>query len=475
MEIKGRNEKENTLIKTVVEYGHENVFHFWNELSDSEKDQLINDLEPIDFAQIKSYYGNFNKTESVDVELTPTDYLSIKDRSKAGNIKEIGEQALRNNEVAFLLVAGGQGSRLGYDHPKGCFDISPVKQKSLFRIFAQKIKFYSDYYQSQFKWFIMTSQLNYGETVEYFEKNDYFGLGKDRVIFFKQGMFPTLTMDGTLILSEKHRLFLNPDGHGGILKALLVNGLIDQMKNEGIKYVSYFQVDNPLVKPADPYFIGYHIQQQSRVTSKVIAKAYPEEKLGSIGKMNGKNGVIEYSDLPEDKMHQKNTAGELEYLMGSIAIHIFDVDFLMKFTDKMPIHFAKKSVKGYTNSTDDTSVYSEMDGIKFETFVFDTIPMADTSAFFETDREEEFYPLKNKEGVDSIATCLDGQKKMHFSWIQEAGLVTDEYTGQSIEISPLFAPDREIFLNKVKENAEKIKNELFDDNGNLKTEIYIED
>ena len=470
----GRDIEEKRLIKKIIKHGQENVLYFWEELNDDEKSNLINDLHAINLTEIRKYFKNFLEHESRQFVLQPAEYLSMKARGKLSDIKSIGERSLRSNEIAILTIAGGQGSRLGHDRPKGFFPVSPVKNKSLFQIFAEKIKFYSGYYKNNFNWYIMTSELNYYDTMSFFKKNEYFGLNEKNIVFFKQGMFPSLTMEGKLILREKDRLFLNPDGHGGVLKALIKNGLLHKMKDKGIKHLSFFQVDNPLVNMADPYFIGYHIQHKSMVSTKVIAKLYPEEKLGSICKINGTNSIIEYSDFPKEKMPEKYTDGRLKYLMGSIAIHLFDIQFLLDFIKKIPVHFAERKLNGYYFPENQGPVLREMDGIKFETFIFDSIPHAKRSIFFETEREVEFSPLKNKTGLDSIETCLKGQNKLFAGWLRESGLWKGEYKDQKVEISPLYAPDKEIFLENVHKDSGKVREDVFDNDGNIKDEIYIE-
>ncbi|OHD17820.1 MAG: hypothetical protein A2Z98_10875 [Spirochaetes bacterium GWB1_27_13] len=246
------------------------------------------------------------------------------------------------------------------------------------------------------------------------------------------------------------------------------------MNAQGIKYLSYFQVDNPLINLADPYFIGYHISKKSKVTTKVIKKLYPEEKLGCIVNSLEKNSIIEYSDLPKEKMYEKDSAGELKYLFGSIGIHIFNVDFLLKATSKLPIHFAKKQIEGYIFKENDIAEKGQMNAIKFETFVFDVIAFANKSFFFETDREDEFAPLKNKTGVDSIETCIKGQISQYKNWLKKSGLLITDLTDQKLEISPLFTPDEIIFLEKAKKQPEYIKQKIYDENGNLRENIFID-
>ena len=467
-----KNDREKNIFKKIAKFNNEHVLYFWNELSAKKKENLMNEIDNIDFNLINFLYKKFKKSKKKNNNIEETKYLSIEERTK--EFKSIGINALKSNQVAFLTVAGGQGSRLGYNHPKGFYPTSPVKKKSLFRIFAEKIKFYSDYYNANLKWYIMTSEFNHQEILDYFNRNKFFSLNKDNIYFFRQGMFPSLTLDGKLILSEKYSIFKNPDGHGGILKALVKSGLLKEIIKQKIKHLSYFQVDNPMVNMADPYFIGYHIKQKSMVSSKVIKKLYPEEKLGVIGKINGKNSVIEYSDLSKEDMHAKNDNNELKYLMGSIAIHIFNVDFLNKFTKKMPIHFARKKIKGYDFLENKTPQITELDGIKFETFVFDAIPFAKKSIFFETEREVEFFPVKNKSGVDSIETSIIGQSKLFSNWLRMIGAWNGKYNNQIVEISPLYAPDKELFLEKADKDSDKINRVVFDEKGIIRDKIYIE-
>ncbi|HPO49536.1 MAG TPA: UTP--glucose-1-phosphate uridylyltransferase, partial [Spirochaetota bacterium] len=381
-------------ISKLLNSENSHIFYFWEELGEEEKKDLLEDVRRVDLKLVKKYYENYINLKNKKISFKPASYFSVSERTK--KIKNIGDSALLNNEVAILTVAGGQASRLGYDQPKGCFPITPLKSRSLFEVFAQKIQFYSIRYKKDIFWYIMTSESNYEQTKNFFEINKYFGLKREGVIFFKQGMLPTVTSDGKLILKEKNRLFLNPDGHGGILTALSKNNLFKDMKEKNIKYLSYFQVDNPLVDLLDSYFIGYHILSKSEVTTKVVKKASPEEKIGTVVKNKKCNFVIEYSDLPEENMFEKDDSGNFVYSMGSIGIHIFSVDFLQKFTKRLEIHFANKKVEGFNFDNNGSPEKKDIEAIKFETFVFDIVKLAKKSFFFETERIDDFAPLKNK-------------------------------------------------------------------------------
>lgn len=467
-----RNENDKKLIKKIIDSDNEHILTFWNELNDIQKDTLLSQVEPIDFKEIDELLDKLDEKDEFDRKFDSTDYIPFEKSSHDKTIYQLGNKVYSNGKVGFILVAGGQGSRLGYDHPKGCYPISPVTSKSLFQIFAEKIQFANKFYKNDFPWYIMTSIYNHDEIVDFFSKNKYFGLNKESVIFFKQGMNPTVSHEGKLILRSKYEILQNPDGHGGTIKALSSNGLFDDIKERGVEYLSYFQVDNPLVNIIDPTFMGYHINEGSEVSSKVIAKLYPDEKLGAIGKINGKNCVIEYSDLPDSEKYATNSNGDLKYLMGSIAIHIFSVKTLSHISLKLPIHFAFKKVKGYDLSEKNSKI-KELDAIKFERFIFDTIPSVKKSIFFETKREEEFSPLKNKEGKDSIETTLQGQIAQFNGWLKQADLIPHDKNIKKLEISPLYAPNLTIFLEKAKKDTDILKEYIFTKDGKLKNEVVI--
>ena len=470
----GKKRTEKRSIQRIFKYHQEHILHFWDELSEQEQKHLLEIAGAINFRKIQKYY-KIAKTENKPINfslLEPSDYVKQNDERRE-KFYQLGSEALKNGKVAFLTVAGGQASRLGFDLPKGCFRISPITQKSLFQIFAEKILFYSNLYNQPLKWFIMTSIDNFKTTVDFFSQNNYFNLDKKNVFFFKQGINPTVTSEsGDLILKNKSELFMNPNGHGGILGALTSQGYISQMEHLGIEYLSYFQVDNPLINMADPYFIGCHIDENSNISTKVIRKEFAEEKLGIAMQecKSTKRKIVEYSDIPEKIMKQQDENGNLLFNMGSTGIHIFSVSFIKKASSKLPIHIANKemTLPNISNSDDPEKKISVL---KFETFVFDTIPLAKKAIFFETSRNEEFFPLKNKTGTDSIETCIDGQINLYRSWLKDLGC-KDIDKIERCEISPLFAPDRASFLEIANKKLSGIK-EMIYENNNIKKEIYI--
>ena len=470
----GKKRTEKRSIQRIFKYHQEHILHFWDELSEQEQKHLLEIAGAINFRKIQKYY-KIAKTENKPINfslLEPSDYVNQNDERRE-KFYQLGSEALKNGKVAFLTVAGGQASRLGFDLPKGCFGISPITQKSLFQIFAEKILFYSNLYNQPLKWFIMTSIDNFKTTVDFFSQNNYFNLDKKNVFFFKQGINPTVTSEsGDLILKNKSELFMNPNGHGGILGALTSQGYISQMEHLGIEYLSYFQVDNPLINMADPYFIGCHIDENSNISTKVIRKEFAEEKLGIAMQecKSTKRKIVEYSDIPEKIMKQQDENGNLLFNMGSTGIHIFSVSFIKKASSKLPIHIANKEMT-LPNINNSDNPEKKISVLKFETFVFDTIPLAKKAIFFETSRNEEFFPLKNKTGTDSIETCIDGQINLYRSWLKDLGC-KDIDKIERCEISPLFAPDRASFLEIANKKLSGIK-EMIYENNNIKKEIYI--
>ncbi len=354
----------------------------------------------------------------------------------AAEFRTIGEQLLAEGKVAALIVAGGQGSRLGVAGPKGAVKVSPIKEKTLFAIHSEKVLALGRRHGAAIPLFIMTSEANDAETRACFEENNYFGLSKDDVYFFVQGMLPSITAEGKFILKRDGDLFMNPDGHGGTFTALKVNGCLETMRTRGIEEIFYFQVDNPLVDVCDPLFIGLHSAKGAEMSSKIVRKRDFEEKVGVIGVIDGRTTTMEYSDMPEEIMYAKDKEGQMLYWAGSIAIHVIRRDFVEQLTRDglaLPYHRANKSIP--TLGEDGSE--QEIAGIKFETFIFDALPMTSSSVVLECRREDEFGPVKNKSGEDSLISSQQMQSDQHRAWLEAAGVKVAP--GIKVEISPLFA------------------------------------
>lgn len=450
------------LIEAFERAGQGHVFAFFNELTPAAQQSLLAEAAEIDLAEIDNLTRTLlAKGAAAGVDLTGLSPAPYERRPENGgdakawaDAKTAGEAALRAGRVAAFTVAGGQGTRLGYDGPKGTYPVTPVKKKTLFQVFAEKIRAAGVRYGKPVHWFIMTSHINHAATESFFVEHGYFGLAKEQVHFFRQGRMPAVTPEGKILLETKGSIAMSPDGHGGSLRALDRSGALDLMEKQGIDILSYFQVDNPLVRGIDPTFIGWHILRGSEMSSKMVAKAYAGEKVGHFCVQHGKNVVIEYSDLPKSLQEEIDPAtGALRYIAGSIAIHILDTKFIRRMArgdNALPFHRADKKIP--TVDAAGNAVKPEKNnGVKFEMFVFDALPFAKNPVVIETRREDDFSPVKNAEGLDSPKTCADDQLRQFTRWLKANGApVFADHTDLppfAIEVSPLFGYDEDSFAD----------------------------
>lgn len=446
-----------TLMRQFEAAGQGHVFRFFNALDQSGRDRLIRQLNAIDLDQVALFETLIEHPidkESGDAQLEPAEYIGLpqahEEKAAAAAAFAHGESLIRAGRVAAFVVAGGQGSRLGFNGPKGCFPIGPVTERSLFQLFAEKILAASRRYGVSIPWYIMTSQANDRETRDYFKANHYFGMQADDVIFFAQRMVPALDVSGKLILDAPDHVFMSPNGHGGSLLALKEGGALEDMKRRGIDILSYFQVDNVLINPVDPLFIGHHDRAGAEMSSKMLIKRDPWEKVGVFGRIGGKLAVVEYSDLSEAEMTAQAPDGTLKFGAGSIAIHLIQRQFVESLTAqglKLPYHVAYKKIP-FVNDAGVTVNPDLPNGYKFETFVFDALTETTSSVILEIAREEEFSPVKNAQGEDSAATAQADLKALYGRWFEAASvkLPRDDAGAVAInvEISPLYAdgPER---------------------------------
>ncbi|MBI1189120.1 MAG: UDPGP type 1 family protein [Tepidisphaera sp.] len=366
-----------------------------------------------------------------------------------------GEKLIRAGQVAAFVVAGGQGSRLGYEGPKGCYPAGAVTGKPLFELFAENILGVHDRYNVWTPWYIMTSPLNHEATKSFFESHNFFGLPNDLVRFFPQGVMPSLDIKtGKVLLSSKSEVATNPDGHGGCIRALHHSGALAEMQSRGIKHLSYFQVDNPTVRVIDPVFIGLHAgaaDSSAEMSSKMVPKVAPEEKVGVFCHAGGKTQVLEYSDLPMDLQRERTPDGAIKFIAGSIAIHVLGVEFVHRLaTDKafsLPYHRAEKKIPCVDPASGSPITPTENNGVKLEKFVFDALELCKASIVLETDRVEEFAPIKNASGSDSPESSRKLQTLRAARWLEACGTqVPRDAQGQpdcTLEISPRTATSPE--------------------------------
>jgi UDP-N-acetylglucosamine/UDP-N-acetylgalactosamine diphosphorylase len=441
---RGDEMSEASVLERFTSLGQGHLFADWGRRPAGLRKRLLDDLDTLEASALGDLVRRLSEGPAVPPTITPAPYISLAQSDADGEARGIGEQAIREGRTALLTVAGGQGSRLGFDGPKGMFPITPVRKASLFQVTAEKILAAARTYGASSPWLIMTSPQNHQATREYFETQGFFGLPRDEVFFFTQGVLPSLDPSGRLLLAPEGGLLYNPNGHGGVVEALRASGLLEKLACRGVEEIFYFQVDNPLVTVPDPVFLGFHRRARSQVSSKVVRKAYPEEKLGVICLADERPSVVEYSDAPAQLMSARDAAGALVYAQGSIAIHILNVDFLSRPNLTLPYHQARKRVRTLIPGASATEI-EEREAVKFEMFIFDTIPLAERALFFEVRRADEFAPLKNSEGVDSIQTCLRGQTEKHAAWLEACGVTVprgpDGLSLHAVEISPLFAAD----------------------------------
>ncbi|MBD3288673.1 UDPGP type 1 family protein [candidate division KSB1 bacterium] len=444
------------------QYGQGHVFKYWDELNDSEKQQLLNQIKAVDFELLRRLADEHilePAEQSVAGVLEPAEIIPIPDSDellqKADSAGKTGEKLLRDGKVAALLVSGGQGTRLGFDGPKGKFPAGPLSNKTLFQLHAEKIIAMQRRYKTTIPWYIMTSETNDAETREFFEENKYFGLNKKDVIFFTQRMIPAMDENGKFILDSKHHIFTNPNGHGGTLFSLYDSGSLADMKKRGVEEIFYFQVDNVLLRMCDPVFLGYHVQDNAEMSSKVVPKKHPMEKVGVLGIMDGRLSVVEYSDLSEAEMKATNPDGSLKYDGGNIAIHILNLKFVEELVTgklRLPYHVAHKKIP-YLDEAGQLVEPKKPNGYKFEMFIFDALPFTNDSVVMEVVRDDEFSPIKNATGDDSPATAKQDLMNHHARMLTKAGVqVPFDSEGNvkgSVEISSLFALDERDLKEKI--------------------------
>ena len=430
--------------KMLKKCGQEHVLAYWKKLNKKEQAALLEQIaksEPKNLAYCQQALKAGADVPDSSKGKAPK--VAVLKGKKLAEAVAAGEKELKAGKVAALLVAGGQGSRLGYEGPKGCYSIGPITGAPLFYFHARKILARTIRYGASIPFYVMTSEANNEATVKCFEENDYFGLNPDDVFFFTQGMWPGMTKDGKIILDQPGRVFMSPDGHGGLLAALKRSGALADMKKRGIKSVFFFQVDNPLVEIADPAFIGYHVLNKSEYSLKLCAKRDPYEKVGMPMQFTVKGRkqyrMVEYTEMTKEQCERKGKDGNLYFLYGSPAIHVFDRAFLDREAPRpMPLPLPFQTLP-HVDEKGKVVKPAEPNGYKFEKFIFDILPNAKTAAFLAFDQKEEFSPVKNAEGNDSPATCKADMQAKWRKWLEAVGVTVA--SDLPIEIDPAYAVD----------------------------------
>ena len=396
-------------MKSKLEKYHQtHVIEAYNRGNDVTKKVLLEQVNRIDFEQLQKLYAKTKEEIQLgEMQIEPLPYVDPEKISKEEKEQYItrGKEIIHSGKLAVVTMAGGQGTRLGHNGPKGTFDIGLSSHKSLFEILTNYLKDVSMKYETKIPWYIMTSRENNADTVHFFEEHQFFGYPSDACMFFKQGELPMLDEQGKVIISEEGIIKEAADGHGGIFEAIFREGILEDMKARGIEWIFVGSVDNPLVKMADPLFIGYAESNQYMVASKTLVKAYPEEKVGVFCKKNGKPYVIEYTEISKEMANERDANGELVYGESHVLLNLFNIQTLEKIKEvKLPYHCAHKK-SNLVDEKGNVIVPEEPNAYKFETFIFDAFSLIPTMGLLRGKREDDFAPVKNATGTDSPETA----------------------------------------------------------------------
>ncbi|KAF9820041.1 hypothetical protein IEO21_01703 [Rhodonia placenta] len=446
--------------------GQGHLLQFWPKLSETERASLLAQLDALDIDRVNRIYRKAVSSEKEAAENAGKDAIGplpedafdsvIGVPEKEKEWRSIGLRAIASGQVGVLLMAGGQGTRLGSSAPKGCYDIGLPSHKSLFQYQAERIARLQIVAEKEFgkpagsvaiPWYVMTSGPTRPETEAFFKRHNYFGLSSKNVIFFEQGTLPCLTMDGKVILEKPSKVAVAPDGNGGLYAALrkplspsAPRTVLSDLAARKIQYVHSYCVDNCLVKVADPVFLGYCIQKQADCAAKVVPKAYPTESVGVVARRGDKYSVIEYSEISKEQAERRDPkTGELAFRAGNIANHFYTTAFLNStadFEDELAFHIARKKIP-FVDATGAAAKPTTPNGMKLELFVFDVFPFTRHFAVLEVARNEEFSPLKNAPGTgsDDPQTSRRDLLSQHRRFLERAGAKVADAV--EIEVSPL--------------------------------------
>jgi UDP-N-acetylglucosamine/UDP-N-acetylgalactosamine diphosphorylase len=451
--LKVDGELDQVVVAKTYEAEQQHVFRFWAQLDESQQRRLLDQLAAVDFQQLHKLVQLIDIKAKAGEELKPIPPTTYEPARRA-ELAELGWKALADGRVACLVVAGGQGTRLGWPAPKGTYPVGPVSEKSLFALFAEQLCATGERAGKPVDLYVLCSRLNREQTEGFFRDHGFFGLNPQHVTFLVQGELPNTDPRGKLLLSSPSEVALSPNGHGGTFKALQAAAL-QTMAERGQDYLFYWQVDNPLCRVADPVFLGAHIAEEVEASTKTVKKVDSTEKVGVLAYRNGRVGVAEYSELSDDMQEAREEGGDLLYRAGNTAIHIFSRSFLDRLGEsefQLEHHLARKAVP-CIDEQGKPLVPDEPNAIKFETFIFDLLAEAKGHLAFEVVREEEFEPLKNKSGPYSAKTVKRALSERAARWIEAAGHeVERDADGKAVltyEVSSLTALDPESLKAKL--------------------------
>lgn len=411
-------------------FGQDHVFRFWKDLDPERRRALAGQAARIDLGELQRAFAHTQrlagpgarKLEPATVEALPSHGGDAGRRAAA---RERGEALLREGRVAVMVVAGGQGTRLGFDAPKGVFPLGPVTERSLFELQAQKLRAARRRYGAPIPWYVMTSPATDAATRAFFAEHECFGLPSGDVSFLCQSTAPALDFEGRLLLEAPDRIVESPNGHGGAFQALADSGALADLARRGVATISYYQVDNPLVPLVDPVFLGLHALEGAEMSAKVVRKIDPMEKVGVVARVDSRVGVVEYTEIDDEHRHLRDAAGALVYWAGSIAIHALDVAFAGRVAADaeglLPYHASAKKIP-FVGDGGRRVQPAEPNGYKLERFLFDALPAASRVALLEIERRDEYAPVKNAEGADSPETSRQALDALARRWLAAAGV-----------------------------------------------------
>ena len=402
------NEKE--IIKKLENYNQPRLINILNKVDEKTKKEILEEVSLINLKEIERLYANIKDTVEVDVgELKPVKSINPDKLSKEelDEYENIGIDILKNNKFAVIIMSGGEGTRLGYNGPKGTLKINvEPKPKYLFEIMADSMQRANKKYGITIPWYIMTSNKNNDKIVDFMEEHNYFGYPKDYVGFFKQGELPLITEDGQLVLDENYKIRKAADGNGSVFKSMRERGVLDEMKEKGIEWVYIGQIDNILLKMVDTLLLGVTIKEGSEIGTRSVFKDFPRERMGTLCLKNGNVKVIEYSEIPEDMIEAKNENGEMLFGESNITCNLFSLKAIDKISqENLPYHKAHKKYS-YMDENCKMVEPSDPNSYKFEYFIFDSFEYFNQISVVRGKREEDFAPIKNKEGVQSPETAV---------------------------------------------------------------------
>jgi UDP-N-acetylglucosamine/UDP-N-acetylgalactosamine diphosphorylase len=466
--IKVHTETDKVCVAKAHEAGQSHLFDHWDDLSGEAQRLLVSDLQSINFQQVKRllHHHRHGTAPSSDVDALlplqadtlPTPHAPGNEPAENGGIDfddalAAGEEALRSGIIALVTLSGGVGTGpLG--EPTGLLAVGPVTGKSVFQLHAEKIRAINRRYRTSLRWTIVVHPDAFEQITTFFKKNNHFGLNASDVVFVPQPRLPLVDRRGRFVLSKPGRLALQPNGHGGIIEELFDEKGLAETKSRGTEHLFFFQVDNPLVRIADPLFIGYHLLAGSEATSKSISRDDAAEELGVFCQAGDSTGVIEYSELPEEKRRLTESDGSLAFDTGNLAVHLFRTDFFERLANEnihLPCHAVERCFP-CVNRRGKIERPTEPNCFEFSCFLFDVLWLAKSSSVVSVPREDEFSPIRNTGGSHSPQSAQRDLSCLYARWLRDCGASfagATEDALPAIEISPLYALDKNELKSKI--------------------------